>query len=89
MADTVGRERRVGVAAGDPMAEAPILGVAPGVDVAGKGWIGPRIPGVDVNVVEIDHAAGVDGRCGIAAGDVVGVAGIEAGEEGLRGSGAA
>ena len=55
-------ERRAGEAAGDPVAEAPVGAVAPGVGVGGEGRIGARVPGVDEQVVEIDHAAVVDGR---------------------------
>ncbi len=69
-----GAERRVGEAAGDPVAEPPVGAVAPHVGVGGEGGVGARVPAVDVDVGEIDHAPGVDGRDRVGAGDVVGVA---------------
>ena len=52
-----GAERRAGEAAGEPVAEPPVGAVAPHVGVGGEGRIGPRVPAVDVDVGEIDHAA--------------------------------
>ena len=72
-----GIERRIGEAPGDPVAEPPVVAVAPHVGVGGKGRIGARIPAVDVDVGEIEHRPGIDGRCRVGAGDVVGVRGIE------------
>ena len=84
MAETVAESGAAGEPAGDPVAEPPVVGVAPDVGVGGEGRVGPRVPGVDVHVVEVEHAAGVDGRGGIGAGDVVGIGRVEAGEERLQ-----
>ena len=50
-----GVERRVGKAAGDPVAEPPVVAVAPHVGVGGEGRVGARVPAVDVDVGEIEH----------------------------------
>jgi hypothetical protein len=72
-----GVERRIGKAAGDPVAEAPVVAVAPHLGVGGEGRIGARVPAVDVDVGEVEHRRGVDGRGRVGAGDVVGVGRIE------------
>lgn len=39
----------------EPMTQTPVLSVPPFVDVGGECRIGPRIPGIDVHVIEVDH----------------------------------
>ena len=64
-------QRRVGEAARQPMAEAPVVAIAPHGGVGGKGRIRARIPAIDVDALHIDHAGPVDLGKRIGTGEIV------------------
>ena len=47
---------RTGKAAVEPMAQPPIVAIAPDVNVVGECWERPRIPAINMNARQIDHA---------------------------------
>ena len=66
--------RPSGALAMRPVSQWPRRQLAPSpqaVGVGGEGRIGARVPGVDVDAGEIEHAAAVDGGDGVGAGEVV------------------
>ena len=72
-----GGEGLTGETAADPVAKAPVVAVAPDGGVEREGGKGPRIPGINVDMAKIEHAAAVDGRDGVGAVDIAGVGRIE------------
>ena len=67
------RSRRAARSARRPFSQWPSRQLSPSPQtsrVVGEGRIGPRVPGVDVDAVEIDHAPAVDGRDRVGAGDI-------------------
>ena len=63
-------ECRTAETAVEPLAVWPVRGIAPIGRGIGKRRIGPRIPAVDVDVIEIDHALSRHRRDRIEARDV-------------------